>query len=67
MLAIAIANNLSLSEIKQKIKEFQSDFELSSASETPSLKERVDKTFKRFKKAKVEKLLAQLEALMKIE
>lgn len=68
--------NLSLSEIKRKIQEIESAAQLNSSSqtETASIKERVDDTFQRFKKAKVwddpkkkvkiEKLLAQLDALM---
>ncbi|WP_138504473.1 ParB/RepB/Spo0J family partition protein [Nostoc sp. PA-18-2419] len=71
--------NLSLSEIKRKIQEIeqQSKLNLSSQTETASIKQRVDDTFQRFKKAKVwddpkkkakvEKLLVQLEALMKTE
>ncbi|MBC1218139.1 ParB/RepB/Spo0J family partition protein (plasmid) [Trichormus variabilis ARAD] len=73
----AIDYNLSLSEIKQKVKEIeqQSESQSSSPTESTSLKERVDDTWRRFKKAKVwddpkkkariEKVLAQLEALMK--
>ncbi|BAY95352.1 MULTISPECIES: ParB/RepB/Spo0J family partition protein [unclassified Tolypothrix] len=76
LLNIAIEHNLSLSEIKQKIQVFeqQSESRSSSQTETTDLKERVDDTLRRFKKAKlwddpkkktqVEKLLAQLEALM---
>ena len=71
--------NLSLSEIKRKIQEIESaaQSESSKQTESASIKERVDDTFQRFKKAKVwddpkkkskvEKLLAQLEALMKTE
>ncbi|MCC5603189.1 ParB/RepB/Spo0J family partition protein [Nostoc favosum] len=71
--------NLSLSEIKRKIQEIESavQSESSEQTESASVKERVDDTFQRFKKAKVwddpkkkskvEKLLAQLEALMKTE
>jgi ParB family transcriptional regulator, chromosome partitioning protein len=77
LLQTAIDYNLSLSEIKQKVKEIeqQSQSQLSSQTESTSLKERVDDTWRRFKKAKVwddpkkkariEKVLAQLEALMK--
>ncbi len=71
LLEDAISYNLSLNEIKRKIKEIEQQ----SKSESPSLKDQVDDTFQRFKKAKVwddpkkktkvEKLLAQLEALMK--
>ena len=72
----AIAYNLSLSEIKRKIQEIeqQSKSESSKQRESASIKDRVDDTFQRFKKAKVwddpkkkskvEKLLAQLDALM---
>jgi len=75
----AIAYNLSLSEIKRKIQEIESTAQsnLSSQTETASIKKRVDDTFQRFKKAKVwddpkkkskvEKLLAQLDALIKTE
>ena len=75
----AIAYNLSLSEIKRKIQEIESTAQSNSSSQTESasIKDRVDDTFQRFKKAKVwddpkkkskvEKLLAQLEALMKTE
>lgn len=71
--------NLSLSEIKRKIQDIEQQSKLNSSSqtETASIKELVDDTFQRFKKAKiwddpkkksqVEKLLAQLEALMKTE
>ncbi|WP_308189194.1 hypothetical protein [Nostoc mirabile] len=62
--------NLSLSEIKPKIQEIEQQ----SKSETPSLKDLADDTFRRLKKsqvwddpkkkAKVEKLLAQLKALI---
>ncbi len=72
----AITYNLSLSEIKRKIKEIESaaQSESSDQTESASIKERVDDTFQRFKKAKVwddpkkkakvEKLLAQLNALI---
>lgn len=77
LLETAIDYNLSLNEIKQKVKEIeqQSESQASSQTESTSLKERVDDTWRRFKKAKVwddpkkkariEKVLAQLEALMK--
>ncbi|MBW4566240.1 MAG: ParB/RepB/Spo0J family partition protein [Mojavia pulchra JT2-VF2] len=77
LLQTAIDHNLSLSEIKQKVKEIeqQSSSQLSEPTGSTSLKERVDDTLQRFKKAKVwddpkkkariEKVLAQLEALMK--
>jgi ParB family transcriptional regulator, chromosome partitioning protein len=70
LLEDAIAYNLSLSEIKRKIKEIEQQ----TASEPPSIKDLADETFRRLKKsqvwddpkkkAKVEKLLAQLKALM---
>jgi ParB family transcriptional regulator, chromosome partitioning protein len=73
LLEYAIAYNLSLNEIKTKIKEI----EQSVKPETPSTKDQVDNTFRRLKqskvwddpkkKVKVEKLLAQLDALMKNE
>lgn len=71
LLEDAIAYNLSLNEIKRKVKELDEQ----PQPETPSLKDQADKTFRRLKKSnvwddpkkkvKVEKLLAQLEALMK--
>lgn len=79
LLEDAIAYNLPLSAIKQKIKEIEQQFESESSSNAvpTSIKNRVDDTFQRFKKAKVwddpkkktkvEKLLAQLEALMKTD
>lgn len=79
LLEDAIVYNLSLSEIKQKIKEIeqQSKSKSSEQTESASIKDRVDDTFQRFKKAKVwddpkkkvkvEKLLAQLEVLMTTE
>jgi ParB family chromosome partitioning protein len=77
LLETAIDYNLSLSEIKRKVKEIeqQSESQSFSQTESTSLKERVDDTWRRFKQAKVwddpkkkariEKVLAQLEALMK--
>ncbi len=71
LLEDARAYNLSLNEIKRKIKEIEQQ----SQPETPSIKDQVDSTFRKLKqskvlddpkkKAKVEKLLAQLQALMK--
>lgn len=69
LLEEAISNNLSLNQIKDKIKE------LSEVKETPSsLKEQVKTTFRRLssskaledpkKKPKIEKLLQQLEKLL---
>ncbi|MBD2211279.1 ParB/RepB/Spo0J family partition protein [Nostoc linckia FACHB-104] len=77
LLEDAIAYNLSLSEIKRKIKEIEQHTNSNSSSKTepPSIKDRFDDTLQRFKKAKVwddpkkkkqiEKVIAQLEALMK--
>jgi ParB family chromosome partitioning protein len=74
LLEDAIAYNLSLSEIKQKIKEIQQQSESSSQTESAALKQRIDDTFQRIKKAKVwddpkkktrvEKLLNELEKLL---
>lgn len=71
LLEDAITYNFSLNEIKRKIK----DIEQQVKPETSSIKDLVDDTLRRLKqskvwndpkkKAKVEKLLAQLEALMK--
>jgi ParB family chromosome partitioning protein len=70
----AIAQNLSLSEIKEQVKAFQQRTEQKSEAESPPLGKRVDDVYRRFKKAKVwddpkkqkqiEKLLAQMEALI---
>ncbi|WP_017318920.1 ParB/RepB/Spo0J family partition protein [Mastigocladopsis repens] len=70
LLEDAVAYNLSLNEIKRKIKEIEQQVK----PQTPSIKDQVDKTFRRLKqskvwddpkkKAKVEKLLAQLDALI---
>ncbi|YAF99275.1 MAG: ParB/RepB/Spo0J family partition protein (plasmid) [Nodularia sp. CChRGM 3473] len=70
LLEDAITYNLSLSEIKRKIQEI----EQKPKSETPSIKDLADDTFRRLKKsqvwddpkkkAKVEKLLTQLKALI---
>lgn len=76
LLEDAIAYQLSLSQIKQKIKELQAPTAPKEQEvESKPLNERVDETFRRFKKAKVwddpkkkariEKLLVQLEALIK--
>ncbi len=72
LLEDAIAYNLSLSEIKRKIQQIQQE---SKSVTTASLKNRVDDTFRRFKqsqvwndpnkKVKIEKLLVQLDALIK--
>ena len=74
LLNMTIANDLSLSEIKGQIKAFQQQAELQSEEKSPPLRERVNEVYRRFKKAKVwdnpkkqkqiEKLLAQMEALI---
>ncbi len=76
LLEDAIAYNLSLSEIKRKIPEIEQNSESESCAQTEStsLKDRVDDTLRRFKqsqvwddpkkKAKLEKLLAQLDVLL---
>jgi ParB family chromosome partitioning protein len=76
LLEDAIANNLSLNEIKRKIKEIsqQSESDSSSKTELISTKDLADDTFRRLKKsqawddpkkkAKIEKLLIQLNALI---
>jgi ParB family chromosome partitioning protein len=75
LLKVAIESNLSLSEIKQKIKEVEQSQLQSSCKGTPIvLKERVDNAFRRFKQAKlwtkpekqnqIETLIEQLEALL---
>ncbi|MBW4433186.1 MAG: ParB/RepB/Spo0J family partition protein [Pelatocladus maniniholoensis HA4357-MV3] len=71
LLEDAIAYNFSLNEIKRKIKEIEQQVN----PQTPSIKHRVDDTLRRLKqskiwddpkkKIKVEKLLAQLDTLMK--
>jgi ParB family transcriptional regulator, chromosome partitioning protein len=73
LLEDAIAYSLSLNDIKRQIKETEHQ----SKSGIPSIKDQVDETFHRFKqskvwedpkkKVKVEKLLAQLDALMENE
>ncbi|MBE9003343.1 ParB/RepB/Spo0J family partition protein [Nostoc sp. LEGE 12447] len=78
LLSVAVTNKLSLNEIKQKIKEWQqSEPDSASLGESSSLQQRADETFRQLKKAKVwddpkkkvriEKLLAQLQALMKTD
>lgn len=71
LLEDTIAYNLSLNEIKSRIKEIEQQ----SKPEALSIKDQIDDTLRKLKqskvwddpkkKAKVEKLLAQLEALMK--
>ena len=71
LLAEVLEKNLSLKEIKEKIEALKPTKE----PKEPSLKERVDDTFRRLKKSKalddekkkksIEKLLSQMEALMK--
>jgi ParB family transcriptional regulator, chromosome partitioning protein len=70
LLEDAVAYNLSLTEIKRQIQQLEQQ----TQSATPSIKDQADETFRRLKKstvwddpkkqAKVEKLLAQLNALM---
>lgn len=70
----AITNNLSLSEIKKQIKEFQQQIELELEVKSLPLIKRVDNAYKRLKGTKVwndpkkqkqiEKLLAQIESLV---
>jgi ParB family transcriptional regulator, chromosome partitioning protein len=70
LLEDALAYNLSLNDIKRKIKEIEQQVK----PENPSIKDQVDETFRRLKqskvwedpkkKVKVEKLLAQLDALI---
>lgn len=72
LLEEAVKKNLSLNEIKQRIKIIKQS---ATMQEPPSLKQRADDTFSRLKqskvwdepkkKAKIEKLLAQMEALLK--
>lgn len=74
LLHLAVANDLSLSEIKDKVKSFQQQAELDPDIESLPLKQRVDNAYRRFKKAKIwddpkkqkqiEKLLAQMEILV---
>lgn len=74
LLHLAVANDLSLSEIKEKIKSFQQQAEVKPEIELLPLKQRVDNAYRRFKKAKIwddpkkqkqiEKLLAQMEILV---
>ncbi len=70
----AITNDLSLSEIKKQIKEFQQQIELELKVESLPLIKRVDNAYKRLKGTKVwndpkkqkqiQKLLAQIESLI---
>ncbi|MEH1833451.1 MAG: hypothetical protein V7L29_15580 [Nostoc sp.] len=55
LLEDAIAYNFSLNQIKRKIKEIELAAQSNSSSqpESASIKDRVDDTFQRFKKAKV--------------
>ena len=75
LLEDAIAHNFTLNEIKQQIKEVEQQSQTTNF--TPSLKERADDTWQRFKKSKlwddpkkkskVEKLLSQIEVLINEE
>ncbi|WP_193200497.1 ParB/RepB/Spo0J family partition protein [Nostoc sp. MG11] len=69
LLSVAVANKLSLNEIKQKIKEWrqQSEPDSSSIAESSSLQQRADETFRQLKKAKVwddPKKKARIEKLL---
>ncbi|MBD2473099.1 ParB/RepB/Spo0J family partition protein [Nostoc sp. FACHB-145] len=74
LLEEAVSQNLSLSEIKRKIQEIEQQ---SKADSTSSLKDRIDEALRHFKRSKVwdnpnkktklEKLLSQLETLIKEE
>jgi ParB family chromosome partitioning protein len=74
ILDLAIAQQLSLNEIKEKIKQLKQESKPSAESTEPSLSRQVDEALRQFKKSKVwdnpkkkrqvEKLLAQLKALM---
>ncbi len=73
LLEAAIAEDLSLNEIKERIKSFQAAKRVQDEEQPPSLKSRMDKAIAKIKKSKIwddpkkkrqlEKLLAQLEAL----
>lgn len=70
LLEVTVAENLSLSEIKEKISELKAS---ETEAELPSMKQKIDAAYQRFKKSKVwdnpkkqkklEKILAELEAL----
>jgi len=74
LLSKVIAANLSLNEIKEQIKSLEQGAELQSEIQSVPLGKRVDEAYKRLRKAKVwkdpkkkkqiEKLLAQIEALI---
>lgn len=74
LLSKVIAANLSLNEIKEQIKSLEQGAELQSDIQSIPLGKRVDEAYKRLRKAKVwkdpkkkkqiEKLLAQIEALI---
>ncbi len=73
LLEAAIAEDLSLSEIKERIKSIQAAKRSQDEEQPSSLKSRVDRAYAKIKKSKIwddpkkkrqlEKLLAQLEAL----
>jgi ParB family chromosome partitioning protein len=73
LLEAAIALDLSLNEIKERIKSLQDAKRSLDEEQPPSLKSRMDKAYTKIKKSKIwddpkkkrqlEKLLAQLEAL----
>jgi len=74
LLEAAIASDLSLNEIKERIKSLQDANRSLDEEQPPSLKSRMDKAYTKIKKSKIwddpkkkrqlEKLLAQLEALL---
>ncbi len=73
LLDTAIAEDLSLNEIKERLKRLQNAKRSQDEEQPPSLKSRMDKAYTKIKKSKIwddpkkkrqlEKLLAQLEAL----
>jgi ParB family chromosome partitioning protein len=73
LLEAAIASDLSLNEIKERIKSLLDAKRSQNEEQPPSLKSRMDKAIAKIKKSKIwddskkkrqlEKLLAQLEAL----
>ena len=73
MLETAIAEDLSLSQIRERVASIADELANSIGSETSSLKSRMDAAYRLVKKSKIwadpkkqkrlEKLLAELEAL----
>lgn len=74
LLEVAIASDLSLNEIKERIKSLLDAKRSQDEEQPPSLKSRMDKAYTKIKKSKIwddpkkkrqlEKLLTQLEALL---